>query len=463
MKRLFIVMLCLWSIDPAKADSLATIGKTTKIINSSTSCDAKNWESSQINSCACCLTKENDRSPRSPDKTVGACLKGKSCTVKILNQLAPGQESAEDIMNVILWSIIDTPTITVNPDYLDKKGNLKADKIVDFLFVLQKGLRDLNATMQSDFSKIKCMEAKNLGAGGANTAQLFMVKVDKQCSIRSPFVDAKPVPAYIIKETAKKADEIKNLRKLHQSVLKQDYDLISPTRLKNRLAIAFDELNIKYFFKGKSHFLSFLTIAPGQSLMNLSKALGTDIKKGDTVAEHRDSDQLYNVFYAAGVGLGEFHKRFMDKPKGMKLLGNSYIHGDLHLNNVYADPKKDILITLIDNETLAKSLKKKRPIAIDILVFYAFTVAHFKDIYLFPNEISLTKWNNVMLKPFLLGYISNWPPSNREQLLNELKEILTNPMMVLKLAADRPIVFNLLKYQSKIKDIKRVFTEVSKS
>jgi tRNA A-37 threonylcarbamoyl transferase component Bud32 len=458
---MFIVMLWLWGMNPVKADSLATIGQTTKIIKSSTSCEAKNWGASQLNACACCLTKENESSPKSPDRTVGTCLNGKYCTVKILSQLAPGQESAEDIINVILWGIIDTPAISVNADYLDKKGNLKADKIADFLLGLQKDLRDLNSTMQSDFSKAKCIEAKDLGAGGANTAQLFMVKVDKKCPIMPPVSPAKPLPAYIIKETAKKADEIKNLRKLHQSILKQDYDLISPDRLKKRLAIAFDELNVKYMFKGKSRFLSFITIAPGQSLITLSKALGADIKKGDTAAEHRDSDQLYKAFYAVGEGLGELHKRFMDKGAGTKLLGKTIIHGDLHLNNIFVDPAKDSLVTLIDNETFAKSLKEKRPVATDILVFYAFTVAHFKDIYLFPNEIGLTKWNNLMLKPFLLGYISNWPPSNREQLLNKLKEILTNPLKVIKLTPDRPIIFNLLKYQGKVKDINRIFTEVS--
>ncbi len=458
-----MIMLCLWVINPIKADSLATIGKTTRIIKSSTSCDLKNWESSQSNACACCLTKENGRFPKSPDKIVGTCLKKKYCTVKILNQLAPKQESAEDIVNVILWGIVDTPTITVTPDYLDQKGNLKADKLTDFLVGLKKDLRDLNATLQSDFSKTGCMEAKDLGAGGANTAQLFMIKVDKKCTTQSTPPTIKPLPAYILKETVKKADEIKNLRKLHQSVLKQDYDLMSPNRLKKRLAIAFDELNFKYIVKGKSHFLSLITIAPGQSLINLAKTLGDDIKKGDTAAEHRDSDQLYNAFYAVGVGLGELHKRFMEKGKGTKLLGKTIIHGDLHLNNIFVDPAQDNLVTLIDNETLAKSLKEKRPVAIDILVFYAFTVAHFKDIYLFPKEISLTKWNNVMLKPFLLGYISNWPPANREQLLKELKEMLINPLTVLKLAPDRPIVFNMLKYKSRIKDINRIFTELSKS
>jgi len=462
MRKLFIFILYLLATIPAHADSLATIGKTTRIINKFTSCDAKKWESSQINACTCCLTKENDSSPVSPAKTVGACLKNQHCTIKILDQLAPGQQSAEDIVNVILWNIIDTPTITINTDYLDQKGNLKADKVVDFLASLQKNLRDLNATMQSDFSKTKCIETKDLGAGGANTAQLFMVKVDKNCSAQPTSSTAKPTPAYIIKETAKKAEEIKNLRKLHQSILKQDYDLISPNRLKNRLAIAFDDLNVKYIFKGKSRFLSFITIAPGQSLMNLTKALGVDIKKGDTAAEHKDSDQLYKAFYAVGKGLGELHKRFMDKGNGKNLLGKSIVHGDLHLNNIFVDPTQDYLVTLIDNETFAKSLKEKKPVAIDLLIFYAFTVSHFKDIYLFPKEISLTKWNNIMLKPFLLGYISNWPPSSREQVLKELKDILINPSTVLKLAGNRLIVFNLLKYQSRIKDIKRVFTEVSK-
>jgi tRNA A-37 threonylcarbamoyl transferase component Bud32 len=463
MKHLFIFMVCLWSIIPVKADSLATIGQTTKVIKSSTSCDAKNWESSQLNSCTCCLIKENNNSPLSPDKIIGTCLKGKYCTLKILKQLVPQQESAEDIMNVVLWGAIDTPVISVKPDYLDKKGNLRTEKIADFLVGLKKDLRDLNPIMKSAFANIKCLSAKDLGAGGANTAQLFMVKVDQKCSLKPTLSPAQSVSAYIIKETVKKTDEIKNLRRLHQSVLKEDYDLLSPNRLKSRLAIAFDELNIKYMAKGKSRYLSFIAMAPGQSLANLSKALGADIKKGDTAAEHKDSDQLSKAFYAVGAGLGELHKRFMDKGTGTKLLGKTIIHGDLHLNNIFVDPVQNNLVTLIDNETFAKSLKEKRPVAIDLLVFYAFTVAHFKDIYLFPKEIGLTKWNNVMLKPFLRGYISNWPASNREQLLSELKDILTNPLKVVKLAPDRPIVFNVLRYRGKTKDIARVFAEISKS
>lgn len=461
MKCLLILLFGLWAVPPVKADRVATIGQTTKIINKSTSCDAKNWESSQLNACACCLTKQSNSSPDSPDTIISTCLKGKYCTIQILNQLAPEQKTAEDIINVVLWSTVDTPTITANPDDFDKNGRLKIDKVPNFLVGLKKNLRDLNATMQSDFSKTQCLEVKNLGAGGANTAQLFMVKVDKKCSAGQATSPIKSAPAYIIKETAKKAEEIKNLRKLHQSVLKQDYDLMSPQRPKNRLAIAFDELNFKYFFKGKSHYLSFIAIAPGQSLLDLSKTLGADIKKGDTTAEHKDSDQLYNAFYAVGVGLGELHKRFMDKGDGKKLLGKTIIHGDLHLNNVFVDPAQENLVTLIDNETFAKSLKEKRSVATDVLIFYAFTVAHFKDIYLYPKEISLTKWNNVMLKPFLLGYISNWPLDNREQLLKELKDILTNPLAVANLIPDRLIIFNMLKYRSKIKDINRIFTEIS--
>ena len=170
MKSLFILIFYLLAITPAGADSLATIGKTTRIINKLTSCAPEKWESSQVNACACCLAKENGSSSVSPDKTVGTCLKNKYCTIKALSQLAPGQQSAEDIVNVILWNVIDTPTITINTDYLNQNGNLKADKVVDFLASLQKNLRDLNATMQSDFSKTKCIETKDLGAGGANTA-----------------------------------------------------------------------------------------------------------------------------------------------------------------------------------------------------------------------------------------------------------------------------------------------------
>lgn len=453
-------MLCLAAINPAEAGSVATIGTITKVITKSTSCDAKNWGSSQLNACACCLTKQKTNTSQTSDKIVSLCMYGKYCTINTLSQLAPEQKTADDIMTTVLWSTVDTPTVTVDPKFINKNGKLTLNGMVPFLTGLKKNIRNFNQTLEADFANPKCLEAKDIGGGGVNTAQLFLVKVDTQCASGQKSSGVL-TPKYIIKGTKKGTEEIRNLRLLHQSELKSDYDSLSPTRPKDKIAISFDELNLKYHFKKSDNYLSFLTIAPGKSLMNLSKDLAASIKKGDTADIKKDSDQLYHSFYSLGKGLGELHRRFMNKGDGKKLLGKSIVHGDLHLENVYADPSQNYLITLIDNESFAKSLKEKRPVAVDLFVLYGFTVAQFKSKYKYPTEISLTMWDNLMLRPLLLGYISNWPKSDHAKVMSELKEIFINPTTALKLLPERLVFINVLQYRTKIPDIKRVFNELS--
>ncbi len=460
IKRFFIFLMCLGVFSPANAHNVATIGDITQIIKSSTSCDAKKWGSSQLNACACCLLKGKTVSSDSSDKIVSRCMHSAHCTVNLLAQLAPDQKTADEIVTTVFWNTVDTPNITVDPKVIDENGKLKPEGIIEFLGMIKKDLRDLKEPLFKDFSKPQCLEGKDIGSGGANTAQLFLIKVNEECVIGQPAAEIF-MPKYIIKETKKKSEEIRNLRQLHQSELKENYDLLSQKRSKDKIAISFDALNIKYNFKNSSHYLTFLNIAPGKSLMSLSKELAISIRQGNSPDIQKNSDQLFNSFYSFGKGLGELHRHFMDEGNGKKVLGNSIIHGDLHLENVYADPGKDYLITLIDNESFAKSLKEKRPVSIDLFVLYAFTVAQFKSQYLYPKEISLTMWDNVMLKPFLKGYISNWPLHDHPAVIRELKEVFTNPSTALKLLPQRLVFINLLTYRSKLKDIKRVFDELS--
>lgn len=486
VKYILLISFCLFSICPTNAATVATIGDKSVVINKSTSCAVKNWGSNQANSCGCCLTKDKLTTKNSPDENVRVCIKGKYCDLKTLAQWAPGETKPDEIMNVVLWSTVDTPTVTMNPDFVTKTGKLRPERVGDFLGSLKKDLRDLRDPLYKDFSKPKCLQAKDLGGGGANTAQLYLIKVNESCLSNAPAGPSSGTftPKYILKETKKKSEEIRNLRQLHQSELKSIYDLASPKRSKDKIAITFDSLNIKYTFKNSNHYLSVLMIAPGSSLMNLSKDLAASIKKGDSAQEHKNSDRLYYTFYAFGKNLGELHRRFMDVTKDGKLLGNSVVHGDLHMENVFAfmtdialkqlatgkeftekeidEIIKNILISLIDNESFAKSLKEKRPVAVDLFVLYAFTVSQFKSQYGFPKEISLTKWHNVMLKPFLLGYMSNWPTNQRPQLIRELKSIYTNPLTIIKLLPSRFLFVNPLSYKAKLKDINRVFDEISK-
>jgi len=460
VKRLILVLFGLFLIFDTKADTVATIGDKAVIINNSTSCGIKSWGANQTNSCGCCLTKQKMTTKKPSDEVVRICIKGKYCNLKTLAEWLPGETDPDDIVTNVLWNTIDSPTVSVDSSFLGKNGKLMPTKFIEFLGNLRGDLRDLNDPMLTDFSQQKCLEAQSLQAGGANTAQLFLIMVNEKC-IQGQSNTGNFAPKYIVKETKKKTEEIRNLRQLHQSELRTTYDLLSLKRSKDKLAISFDLLNIKYKFKNLNHYLSFLAVAPGKSLMSISKLLGASIKKGDAAAVHRDSDILYNSFYSLGKGLGELHRHFMEKRKDSKLLGNSTVHGDLHLENVYADPLKNFLITLIDNESFAKSMEQKRPVAVDLFVLYAFTISQFKGQYAYPKEISLTMWNNLMLKPLLLGYISNWPPTQHTQLINELRTIFTNPTTAIKLLPQRLVFINLLSYRAKTKDIKRIFNELS--
>ncbi|MBM3469138.1 MAG: hypothetical protein FJX71_06910 [Alphaproteobacteria bacterium] len=468
MKLFFLLLFSLLITNSANADSVATIGDTTKAIDRFTSCDSKKWGNDQANACACCITKQTIITKDKPDKIVSTCQKDKSCTISLFNQLAPDSKTAEDITSYITWNTLDTPTIKVNPEFLTGSGKIKPDRFVDFLVSLKKDMRDIDSNLGRDFSNPKCLEAKDIGGGGANTAQLFLVKVNKKCSrYPSAYPDAM-VPAYIVKETSRKTSEIANLRLIRQSAELMKHSLTSATRPKGSFAIAFDLLNFKYITKDRflptksSHYLSVLTIAPGKSIMQLAKDLAAAIKSGDPKAEYRASEQLSKASYSVGRAFGELHKQFMDPSTSKKILQNTVVHGDAHPNNIYVDPAQAYLPVFIDFETFAKSLAKKRPASVDLFVFYSFPVAHPKAEYQYPKEISLVKWDNVVLKQVLLGYLSIWPPPQRPQLLNELEDILINPtFQAAKLSAsERLVAINPLTYRSKIKDIKRVIQEI---
>lgn len=452
-----ILSFLLLFLMPTHADSVTTIGGTTKIIKKSTSCDKKNWGNEQKNACACCLTRQKSISSDKSDTIIKTCIQKKHCTLETLANLAPGKKTAEDVITEVLWTTIDTPTVPVDANYIDKKGKLIPEQLPSFLTKTTQNIQNLSPTLLRDLSNPRCLDIKSLNAGGANTAQLFLVKIDEQClSQKSP--SHYFAPKYILKETSKGTEEIKNLRRLHQSDLKNNYDLLSPTRKKDNLAITFDVMNFKYTFKNDSHYLSLLPLAPGKSFMNLSKEIASSIKTGNTEDIRTNSDHLFQAFHALGKGLGELHLRFMDQNNQKKELKDSLVHGDLHLENIFADPAQNYLITLIDNETFAKSLVKKRPVAVDLFVLYAFPIAQFKGQYKYPKEISLTMWNNLMLKPLLQGYLENWPQKEkREKVKAELKEIFTTPSLVLKLLSERFIFINPLTYRSKILDIKRIF------
>lgn len=463
-KRLILLFFCVFTIAKLNADDVATIGDTSIIISSSTSCALKNWKSNQSDSCACCITKGKVTTKNDADEIYRECIKGKYCTLGVISKIAPGATTTDQIVSDILWYTLETPIIKMNPDFIDKKGLLRAERVPDFLASLRKELPNFKNPIPLEFSRPRCLQAKQLGAGGVNTAQLFLIKVNEPC-ISGSNAPEQWTPKYIIKEPKPEAKEIANLLQIHQSDLFKLYSLTNPQRPKNRLALAIDFLDLKYNVSKSSsnsatHYLTFMPLAPGKSFKNVSEDLAAAIKKGDTAEEKKVADYLYQSSNKLGEGLGELHLRYMEKGDGKTLLNNTVVHGDLHLNNAFVK----IFVTLIDIETIAISLMKKRPVAVDLIVLYAFAIAHFKDVYRIPKEIGLTKWNNLFLKPLLIGYISNWKlPNQRKQVLSEIRTILTSITNARKYFTERSFFVNLLTYRAAIKDINRVFDEIAKT
>ena len=127
--RLLFLLLGLSVISGTKAGTVATIGDKAVIINDSTSCSIKSWGNSQANACGCCLTKQKMTTNKPSDEVVRICIKNKYCTLPTLAQWDPGETDPDDIVTNVLWNTIDSPTISVNPAFLDKSGKLIPDKI----------------------------------------------------------------------------------------------------------------------------------------------------------------------------------------------------------------------------------------------------------------------------------------------------------------------------------------------
>lgn len=454
----FILFFFIFTFASANAGIVATIGDQSVVINKSTSCSSKTWKANKVFACECCLVKQKTISKDTSQNIIDQCLKGKYCTKDSLDLISPDTKNTDEVINLVVWNDLDTPEVKVDPAFLDKIGKIKPERLVEFLGTLRVDLRDLREPLYTDVSMPKCLSAKSLGAGGVNTAQLFLVSVDDRCI--SGNNKAQPLkPKYIIKETARKTKEIVGLENIRHSKLMELYDLSNPKRDKNKLAIAFDILNIKYRFKGKSHYLTFLPIAPGKSLMNLAKDLASAIHSGNAAEEHAKADLLYKSFYAFGKVKGEEHQRFMDKSNGKTLLGKSYVHGDLHLENGFSD---GVQAVEIDPETYGLSLVEKRPVAVDLFILIAFPIAHLKNQYRFPKIIGLSKWNNLTLKPFVLGYVSNWPKDQQPQVLAELRKLYTNLFQTRKFFTERSFFINPTTYNAAVKDINRVFDNIAK-
>ena len=126
--------------------------------------------------------------------------------------------------------------------------------------------------------------------------------------------------------------------------------------------ITLAERHFSYMFQGSLRCLSVLHAAKGKSVHeHLLDFLvcGSDGKKKELVQR---------AFLQTGTAMAMIHHRFAVNPTAEIRSIRTYVHGDLHSENVFYDPAQD-RIYFIDNEFFAESIRTPTHFAPDILSF----------------------------------------------------------------------------------------------
>ncbi|WP_032112677.1 hypothetical protein [Candidatus Paracaedibacter symbiosus] len=456
-----IINLCL-GMSYAQAVNVVNIGGVVKTLTSSTSCRIKDWKT-QSNSCACCLIKTSAfvRSKTNPyNNAINVCSAKRHCDGQILRSLNPSNLIPADFIPQLTRVAIQNPIIAVNKSDIQTKGSLTPEGVRNLLTTAVHNKIITNEPHVTLLKDARCIYAQQIGETGAQVEQLFLISINMHCAIKRPA--GKFSKTYILKGTKKKDKEVGNLRKIQASGLTY-YDLQNPRRHEDDLAIAFDVQNFVYNTGSQSHYLSLLELAPGVSCMTLTKQFGQATvnynPNNPTSVEAYNSlyNDVYYSFYKLGLGLSRLHQRFM-KTNNKSLAIPTVIHGDLHMDNIYTDYMPDLAtqdmnplhhtkVTLIDTETFAYALDKPGPVAVDLLVVYSFSVAQLQAKYRVPKVISEVTWHNVMLKPFLLGYIQAWPQQKQAQIWRELKGIFLTGTPQVKVGTRRSMMIDPIRYK----------------
>lgn len=226
--------------------------------------------------------------------------------------------------------------------------------------------------------------SKEISNKGRYTGQLFSVKA----SLNS---HKDIVPLYIIKETKKGLKEIENLYKINSGPLADERkstpefisNLIKPQEI---IRIAFDEIH----FQIKNRYFSVLQMAPGRSLYSYLKDFGklASLKDLDDEELQNSYKKIKKIFYNTGFMISKLHQKYANNSINNDILGRrTFVHGDLHAENLFYDDDNDI-VTLIDNETFALSIDEPCSGVNDIVEFYTIhtvkTIAHN-----FSNQLTL--------------------------------------------------------------------------
>lgn len=284
-----------------------------------------------------------------------------------------------------------------------------------------------------------------LDEGGANTLQLFVGKAKVNCldqvdNYLNKITDIKPSVKqrqinklrndsreYIIK-VQRKSSERENLKKLQDDSLLAEIALGNIKDIRNNKSVwfnlAFDEYNFDFAAQknNKVYQISILPKAPGKSF----KSYLSDFFKPNTKI---DENKLSQSFFYLGRGLYFLHNlKRSENPCNINDSCSPYVHGDLHLANIFVDFEAvQPIITLIDLESMSKSLKSPLMPGRDFARLYGYTSSHFLKSRHGIKNLDLKKFHDVFFKSFIKGYVCSAPEVSRNQLIKELDHLFSRP------------------------------------
>ncbi|MGC2310393.1 MAG: hypothetical protein WA432_02095 [Candidatus Babeliaceae bacterium] len=406
---LLLVPLFAISLYAATEKVLVNIDRVIKEVDENTPCALDEWANSLDAACKCCLVK---RIPlldigKKASEIVEECIAKGYCTKPIFEHIQKEEQelgTSEQELEKALRKLYNNSLIIKKVDtegiQFDQYGNFTESSVGPFLErAYQEG-----KLPDEVFKSARCLKVKNFSEEkGVQTAQLF--------TIESTCKNKKNPEFYILKEMSKKYDETASLAALY-GIHELD-TLIWPHKPPSGYpVIVIPEAFIQY----GDHYLSLMPRASGVSLES--------VMKNYINQQTEDNEKLVKQSYSdVGRALGKFHKKFMKKIEGKNLTS---IHGDFHHKNIFYDPKTR-QVSFIDNEYIAASFKKPKPITQDTDIILRSGLKLEIALKLnwpsgMKNPLSSDKWLSITVPSFFIAYINEYPKNEHKAILEEIKK-----------------------------------------
>jgi hypothetical protein len=375
--------------------------------------------------CDCCLLQNHHVLAYNAAESAMRCTTQFHCAYDedIVSRLERADEEvkhAQQRLNAM--SIVDVDKLEQSP-HLPKDGLLSSDDVTNILAALQRygHLKLPSSLFDTSANSDMKLFVKPLGDSkkGVYSGQLFFVGYSEAAQTK---------PLYILKETKKGPREISHLYKINMSRLKNErtdtYALHFGNATMRELTIAhiaFDDLHFTLTTNGITRYFSLLQTAPGKSVNKHLRDFGKIIKAADTDVYEKELARMHHLFFRLGEAMSKLHQAYADPEHPRKKpLQRTFVHGDLHSENIFFDDESDV-VTLIDNETFALSLRRTSLGVDDIVEFYMMhtlkTIAHTVASQLTSNTefgIDDELWHELWCSLFD-GYLAAYHPRSQKE------------------------------------------------